>query len=332
MLQWQCPQCLGLVTVAHCPCSESPPVTETRLSQPEMYQNLGLSVTSAPGDQSDDQLLRRLEDVRQGDKRIQEDLQSLQIRLLQNQLQHAQLQQEMLLRSRKLPPPQSPSAEASSSLAPCSLSPRAVSPLDSETVLLRSRQEMSQCGWYYGKLSWQQSQALLQVSQCKISSKSKIIQIFFSVFRGRHISSQGQPWSPVHLHPLTPAGQGRRHQCPDFLLTRKVLSGRGWADPPPHAPLLQRGRPGQPLRQPGPGARLARGPLCEAECEAASAQVPALSLSLRPPRHQQKYPKLSGVGRKLVLYKIFLWHQTITHETVGVSRKVYVLHLDSILA
>jgi len=151
--------------VTHCPCSESPPVTETRLSQPEMYQNLGMSVTSAPGDQSDDQLLRRLEDVRQGDKRIQEDLQSLQIRLLQNQLQHAQLQQEMLLRSRKLPPPQSPSAEASSSLAPCSLSPRAVSPLDSETVLLRSRQEMSQCGWYYGKLSWQQSQALLQFSE-----------------------------------------------------------------------------------------------------------------------------------------------------------------------
>ena len=164
--------------MTHCPCSETPPVTETRLSGPEMYQNLGMSVTSAPGDQSDDQLLRRLEDVRQGDKRIQEDLQSLQIRLLQNQLQHAQLQQEMLLRSRKLPPPQSPSAEASSSLAPCSLSPRAVSPLDSETVLLRSRQQMSQCGWYYGKLSWQQSQALLQVSQCKFSSKSKISQIF----------------------------------------------------------------------------------------------------------------------------------------------------------
>merc|ERR1712078_685273 len=115
------------------------------------------------GDQSDDQLLRRLEDVRQGDKRIQEDLQSLQIRLLQNQLQHAQLQQEMLLRNRKLPPL---SAETSSALAPCSLSPRPVSPLlDSETVLLRSRQEMSQCGWYYGKLSWQQSQALLQFSE-----------------------------------------------------------------------------------------------------------------------------------------------------------------------
>ena len=38
---------------------------------------------------------------------------------------------------------------------------------------------------YYGKLSWQQSQALLQVSQCKFSSKSKISsQIFiqFSIF------------------------------------------------------------------------------------------------------------------------------------------------------
>lgn len=125
-----------------------------------------MSVTPAPGDQSDDQLLRRLEDVRQGDKRIQEDLQSLQIRLLQNQLQHAQLQQEMLLRNRKLMPLSSPSAETSSALAPCSLSPRPVSPLlDSETVLLRSRQEMSQCGWYYGKLSWQQSQALLQFSE-----------------------------------------------------------------------------------------------------------------------------------------------------------------------
>lgn len=162
----QCPQCFGLVTVTHCPCSESSPVTETRLSGPEMYQNLGMSVTPAPGDQSDDQLLRRLEDVRQGDKRIQEDLQSLQIRLLQNQLQHAQLQQEMLLRNRKLPPLSSPSAETSSALSPCSLSPRPVSPLlDSETVLLRSRQEMSQCGWYYGKLSWQQSQALLQFSE-----------------------------------------------------------------------------------------------------------------------------------------------------------------------
>ena len=85
----------------------------------------------------------------------------------------------MLLRNRKLPPLSSPSAETSSALAPCSLSPRPVSPLlDSETVLLRSRQEMSQCGWYYGKLSWQQSQALLQVSQCKFSSKRKRTQIF----------------------------------------------------------------------------------------------------------------------------------------------------------
>ena len=120
-----------------------------------------MSVTPAPVDQTNDQLLRRLEDVREGDKKIQEDLQSLQIRLLQNQLQHAQLQQEMLLRSRKQPPSPPPIAGASS--ATCSLYPRPVSPLDSETVLLNSRQEMSQCGWYYGKLSWQQSQALLQV-------------------------------------------------------------------------------------------------------------------------------------------------------------------------
>ena len=117
-----------------------------------------MSVTPAPVDQTNDQLLRRLEDVREGDKKIQEDLQSLQIRLLQNQLQHAQLQQEMLLRSRKQPPSPPPTAGAA-----CSLYPRPVSPLDSETVLLNSRQEMSQCGWYYGKLSWQQSQALLQV-------------------------------------------------------------------------------------------------------------------------------------------------------------------------
>ena len=128
-----------------------------------MYQNLGMSVTPAPVDQTNDQLLRRLEDVREGDKKIQEDLQSLQIRLLQNQLQHAQLQQQMLLRSRKQPPSPPPTAGASSALAPCSLHHRPVSPLDSETVLLNSRQEMSQCGWYYGKLSWQQSQALLQV-------------------------------------------------------------------------------------------------------------------------------------------------------------------------
>lgn len=130
-----------------------------------MYQNLGMSVTPAPVDQTNDQLLRRLEDVREGDKKIQEDLQSLQIRLLQNQLQHAQLQHEMLLRSRKQPPSPPPTAGASSALAPCSLYPRPVSPLDSETVLLNSRQEMSQCGWYYGKLSWQQSQALLQFSE-----------------------------------------------------------------------------------------------------------------------------------------------------------------------
>ena len=133
-----------------------------------MYQNLGMAMAPALGDQGNDQLLRRLEDVREGDKRIQEDLKSLQIRLLENQLQHAQLQQEMLLRSRKLPPSPSPAADASSSLAPCarsscSLSPRPVTPLDSETVLQNSRLEMSQCGWYYGKLSWQQSQALLQV-------------------------------------------------------------------------------------------------------------------------------------------------------------------------
>jgi len=130
-----------------------------------MYQNLGVAMAPAPGDQGNDQLLRRLEDVREGDKRIQEDLKSLQIRLLQSQLQHAQLQQEMLLRSRKLPPSPSPAAEASSSLTPCSLSPRSVTPLDSETVLQNSRLEMSQCGWYYGKLSWQQSQALLQFSE-----------------------------------------------------------------------------------------------------------------------------------------------------------------------
>lgn len=130
-----------------------------------MYQNLGLSVTTAPVDQTNDQLLRRLEDVREGDKQIQEDLQSLRIRLLQNQLQHAHLQQEMLLRSRAQPPSPRPTAGACSALAPCSLSPRPVSPLDSETVLLNSRQEMSQCGWYYGKLSWQQSQALLQFSE-----------------------------------------------------------------------------------------------------------------------------------------------------------------------
>lgn len=163
----QCPKCCGPVTVTHCSCHpESPPVTERRQQATQMYQNLG--VTPAPGDQGNDQLLRRLEDVREGDKRIQEDLKSLQIRLLQSQLQHAQLQQEMLLRSRKLPPSPSPAAEASSALAPCagsscSLSPRPMSPLDSETVLQNSRLEMSQCGWYYGKLSWQQSQALLQV-------------------------------------------------------------------------------------------------------------------------------------------------------------------------
>ena len=164
----QCPKCCGPVTVTHCPCfesahSESPPVAERRRQETKMYQNLGMSVTPAPVDQTNDQLLRRLEDVREGDKKIQEDLQSLQIRLLQNQLQHAQLQQEMLLRSRKQPPSPPPTAGASSALAPCSLHHRPVSPLDSETVLLNSRQEMSQCGWYYGKLSWQQSQALLQV-------------------------------------------------------------------------------------------------------------------------------------------------------------------------
>ena len=178
----QCPKCCGPVTVTHCSCHpESPPVTERRQQATQMYQNLGVAMAPAPGDQGNDQLLRRLEDVREGDKRIQEDLKSLQIRLLQNQLQHAQLQQEMLLRSSKLPPSSSPAAEASSSLTPSSLSPRPVTPLDSETVLQNSRLEMSQCGWYYGKLSWQQSQALLQVSysfQAKVQTYLKIVYFF----------------------------------------------------------------------------------------------------------------------------------------------------------
>ena len=168
----RCPRCLGPVTVTHCHCRESPRAesqsgTEHQSdSVTSMYQNLGVMLPPGP----EDQLLRRLEDVREGDRRIQEDLQTLQIRLLQSQLQHAQLQQEMLLRGQKLPPSASPAAEFLPSLdvspspgSSCSLSSSALSPLDSEIVLLNSRQEMSQCGWYYGQLSWQQSQALLQV-------------------------------------------------------------------------------------------------------------------------------------------------------------------------
>ena len=177
----QCPKCCGPVTVTHCSCHpESPPVTERRQQTTQMYQNLGVTMSPAPGDQGNDQLLRRLEDVREGDKRIQEDLQSLQIRLLQSQLQHAQLQQEMLLRSRKLPPSPRPAADASSAVSPCSLSPRPLSPPDSETVLLNSRLEMEQCGWYYGKLSWQQSQALLQVTSSSTLTVKTNEHLFFS--------------------------------------------------------------------------------------------------------------------------------------------------------
>ena len=158
--------------MTHCHCRESPRAESQSgtehpsVSVTSMYQNLGVMLPPGP----EDQLLRRLEDVREGDRRIQEDLQTLQIRLLQSQLQHAQLQQEMLLRGQKLPPSASPAAEFLPSLdvspspgSSCSLSSSALSPLDSEIVLLNSRQEMSQCGWYYGQLSWQQSQALLQV-------------------------------------------------------------------------------------------------------------------------------------------------------------------------
>ena len=146
-----------------------------------------------------------------------------------------------------------------------------------------------------------------------------------SVFRGWHFSSQGQPGSPVHLHPVPPAGQGGSHKCADFLLQRKVFSGRGREDPPPHAAVLQRGRPGQPLRHAGRRPRHGWGrALARAEGQAASTEGRAQPRPLRPPRHQQEHPArpVSSLRSRHVLYKILLWHQTITHETVGVSWKV----------
>ena len=92
----------------------------------------------------------RTRKTRAEEERIAAELQSLHIRVLQNQLQAAKLQQQ--LASSQLPPP----------VSSCAVSP---DPDTTEAVLARCRAQLAECGWYHGRLSWQQSRALLAAAE-----------------------------------------------------------------------------------------------------------------------------------------------------------------------
>ena len=129
----QCPRCSLPLAVAHCragpaPCCDPAPA-------PRLYP--------AP-------LLQQVQETRAEEERIAAELQSLHIRVLQNQLQAAKLQQQ--LASSQLPPP----------VSSCAVSP---DPDTTEAVLARCRAQLAECGWYHGRLSWQQSRALLAAAE-----------------------------------------------------------------------------------------------------------------------------------------------------------------------
>jgi len=182
----QCPRCCNPLTVSHC----QPPVTsepsdsagscghhganKPNIIQYPMYQNClqppppSPAATVASGDLTSSQLLQQVQHVRQEGEEILQQWQHLQIRALQNQIQNAKIEQ-MMIQSQLLhvtsntvslmssSTPLSPTAHAQSHVS----SPTPPSTLDIEKILHVSRVELSQCGWYYGKLSWHQSSELL---------------------------------------------------------------------------------------------------------------------------------------------------------------------------
>ena len=131
----QCPRCSLPLTVAHCRAGPAPAPCCDPAPAPRLYP--------AP-------LLQQVQETRAEEERIAAELQSLHIRVLQNQLQAAKLQQQ--LASSQLPPP----------VSSCAASP---DPDTAEAVLARCRAQLAECGWYHGRLSWQQSRALLAAAE-----------------------------------------------------------------------------------------------------------------------------------------------------------------------
>ena len=166
----QCPRCSNPLTVSHCHqpvTSDSAPCDHHLSSKPNiiqypMYQNCLQPPPPSPASTvAPSNLLQQVQHVRQEGEEILQQWQHLQIRALQNQLQNAKIEQ-MMIQSQLLTSVTSNTLMTSLSTSPHVSSPSPPSTMDIEKILHKSRAELSQCGWYYGKLSWHQSSEMLQ--------------------------------------------------------------------------------------------------------------------------------------------------------------------------
>ena len=155
----QCPRCSNPLTVTHCShdshcCQQQQQQHDQQqqqrppsIIQYPVYQNCVSppAPTPAPTPQ------QQLQEAQDQERNMLIQLQGLQIKVLQNQLQQVRLQVDNQLQSRGHVSRAGPET--------------VLSPSDTEQILLNSKHQLEQCGWYYGSLSWQQSVQMLSASE-----------------------------------------------------------------------------------------------------------------------------------------------------------------------